>query len=211
VNNHDRRLISIATGAVLVLLAGACRESGDAATPDTDANRQQPGYVIDSILPMDENFRRFRAGLDSVATLSGGAPSADSLVRSLLTAIATRDTALARELVLNRAEFAWSYYPDHELAKPPYEISPAFLWSQIQNGSTKGITRLFTRFGGRDITYRGLNCDADRIIERGRFREREYCLVSFHDAQDGPSELRMFAAIVERDGRFKFLSYANDF
>ncbi|HET8784860.1 MAG TPA: hypothetical protein VFM38_04450, partial [Candidatus Limnocylindrales bacterium] len=45
-------------------------------------NRAQPGYVVDSILPIEEELRRFRVGLGAAPShLVGGASSRETLIR----------------------------------------------------------------------------------------------------------------------------------
>jgi hypothetical protein len=71
--------------------------------------------------------------------------------------------------------------------------------------SEKGIGRALRRFGGERLVLRGYWCDAGperqgpNLIWTG-------CVVRLDAAPDG---LRLFGAIIERAGRFKFLSYAN--
>lgn len=199
-----------------MLAAAACSVACDrtaaatARTTDSSAVAAPNGGVIDSILPMAEYFRRFRAGLDTVDGFAGGASSQETLVRRLLTAIAARDTTAVRTLMLSRAEFAWLYYPDHELAKAPYEIAPSYIWGQMQDGSVKGITRAFERLGGKPLVFRSLSCDpvAKKVV--GATTEYARCVVTVDGTGLSRQDVRLFSAIVERDGRFKFLSYAND-
>src|ERR1700754_1736356 len=57
-------------------------------------NRAQPGYVIDSILPVEEELRRFRDAIGGapVTALSGGSPSRDALARRVVAAVTANDT-----------------------------------------------------------------------------------------------------------------------
>ena len=107
------------------------------------------GGVVDSILPIDEQLRRFRADLrEQPDTLRHASASIDALVRRWGNAVATRDTADLNAMTLDRAEFAWLYYPGSKLSKPPYEAPPQLLWGQIMSNSNSGAQQLLARFGG---------------------------------------------------------------
>jgi hypothetical protein len=165
---------------------------------------------VDSYVPPEEALRRFRRGIANAPTrLSGGAPTRDSLVRLLVHAIARRDTALVNRVVLTRAEFAYLYYPTAPLARPPYELDPQMMWLQLVSQSEKGIVRAFDRLGGTAARYAGHACaDAER---QGDNRVWSGCTVTLARAGGGDTtRQRLFGSIVERGGRFKFVSYAND-
>ena len=70
-------------------------------------NREQPGYVIDSVHPPEEELRRFRVAVGGVPanSFSGGSESREALVQRFLDAISTRDTADLRKMVLSPREF----------------------------------------------------------------------------------------------------------
>ena len=60
-------------------LIDSARADSIALVRQDSINRAQPGYIVDSILPMDEQLRRFRAGLkESPRALNGTAHSKDS-------------------------------------------------------------------------------------------------------------------------------------
>jgi hypothetical protein len=164
---------------------------------------------VDSILPLNESIRRFRVGLTAVTTLSGGAESRAALVRAFVRAVERSDTATIRRLVMDRAEFAYLYYPSSPLAAPPYSQPPGLLWLQFQLNSEKGIVRVLRRYGEHAVPYASHRCPAARA-RQGENLLWEGCTLRL--AVDGDTvEKRLFGTIVERGGRFKFVSYANDF
>jgi hypothetical protein len=196
-------------------LALACGGSPDAAestdTAQTDAPWRQPGDVIDSILPMDEQFRRFRADLPEVTALSGGAPSREALVQALIAAIDARDTVAIDGLTMTRAEFAWLYAPFHQFAEPPYELPPALFWFQIQQPSEKGRVRLLQRLGGQGLRYESHTCDPAVQLALGSGTAHGGCTVVLRIGGAAPDTMALFRGIFERNGVFKFISYANEF
>ncbi|HYH81182.1 MAG TPA: hypothetical protein VEX86_15370 [Longimicrobium sp.] len=164
---------------------------------------------MDSILPPEEEQRRFREGLEDPGELSGGAASREALVRALVRAVERADTAAVRGMILTRAEFAYLYYPSTEFTRPPRRMSPALLWFLTLQESEKGIGRLFARRGGTELGYVSSACAPTPRVE-GRNRLWDRCTVTLRGDGETRAE-RLFGTIVERGGRFKFVSYQNEY
>ena len=147
----------------------------------------------------------FRAGMPPVAALDGGAASADSLVARWVRALERRDAAAFAPMLLSRAEFAWLYYETHPLARPPYDLSPAEMWFQQSGNSAKGLREVLEKRGGRPLEYLGFHCDAAAIHGENRFHGN--CVVRRSEG-DVVIEERLFGALLERAGRWKFVSYS---
>lgn len=193
----------------------ACSEADTGAAREaaaTAAAEQRPAPVhVDSIFPIEEHLRRFRADLGvEPEALSGGAPSIQALVDRFVDALAARDSAAFRDLVLTRAEFAWLYYPYTRYTAPPYRMAPELLWFQIQNASSRGLGRLLDRLGGQRLEVLGHHCPRPPRVE-GPNRIWEGCALRVPSAEGEVTELELFGSIVEREGTFKLVSYANDF
>ena len=188
-------------------IAAACDRS---ATPSTDSAALPPGYVIDSALPIDTLVARFRATIaDTPSTLVGGETSAERRAREFLRAVSSNDTASVRRLVVNRAEFAWLYYPHTRFTKPPYELGPELLWMQMNEASEKGIVRALRRYAGTPLRFEALSCP-DSVTVEGPNRITTGCQLRFAAADSAARTLRLFGSLMERDGRWKFVSYANE-
>ncbi len=193
--------------APLFLATGAC----GSGTPGAAAQSSTASAgVVDSVFPMPVMLARFRADLTEPASLSGGAASRDALVHRVMDALAANDTMAFEKLSLNRAEFAWLYYPTAPTAQPPYELPPALAWFQWQERNRKGVFRALREFGGRRLDFRGYRCDAQPSTE-GENRLWTGCVVTLGRDREKPVTLHLFGAILERDGRFVVLSYQNDF
>jgi len=106
-------------------------------------NRASPGYVVDSVLPVEEELRRFRAavGGTTATELRHASLSRADIVRRFVRDLSTRDTTDLRRAVIDSREFADLVYPDSPNTRPPYRQSPAFVWMQIAGQSTSGLTR----------------------------------------------------------------------
>ncbi len=204
---HISRLGAPLALAAACLLAVACdRET----KPGTDTTARPPGYVVDSALPIGTLLARFRATVaDSPTTLAGGEVSAERLAREFLRAISSNDTASVRRLVVNRAEFAWLYYPETKFTKPPYELGPDLLWLQMNEASEKGIVRVLRRYGGAPMRFEALSCP-DSVSIEGPNRITTGCRLRFAASDSAARTLQLFGSLMERDGRWKFVSYANE-
>lgn len=185
-------------------------------------NRTLPGYVVDSILPAEEELRRFRLALreqtasggngasDSLTALTGGSDSREALVKRFIQALVANDSSNLRSMLLTAREFADLVYPESPYTRPPYRQSPALVWNQIRNPSTSGLTRLLRRLGGQPIGYVDHSCTR-RPERQGGNLIWTHCTVGLMDSSSETTRHRLFGSIIERDGRFKFVSYSNEF
>jgi len=203
------------------VVIAACGESHAAATDSTRAdsvsrawrdstNRAQPGYVVDSVLPMEEQVRRFRAGLSKPPDgLENGATSRDALVRAFIQSLEKADTAALIRLTISRAEFAYHVFPESPFASGPFEQAPGIVWMRHAASSATGLRRLLERSSGQSLAFKSWSCGGDAVDE-GANRIWKDCVVHLSSATESRS-LQLFSGIIERAGRFKILSYANAF
>jgi hypothetical protein len=187
----------------LTVSCGDLRQHGPA-----EASASRPVHV-DSVFSLDEELRRFRAELpDSAAWLEGGADSVDALVAAFSAALENLDVPALGELVMTPAEFAYLYYPTTRFSSPPYTMSPALVWFQLENYGSKGLNRALARYGGRPLRAVDHTCP-DPPQQEGENLIRHGCTIRRIDEAGDTVGTSLFGAILERDGRFKFISYAN--
>lgn len=204
------RALVLVMGLVGVVACAPGEKPAEVAV-DTTRPWAKPGDVVDSIFPMPEMVRRFRVGLTEPAELEGGAASKEALARRFIGAVATRDTAALRGMLLTRAEFAWLMFPDHRYAEPPYELDPAIFWFRLSAENSKGVERLLQRYGGQPLRFEGLRCGTDTLqMVRGPTTIWGPCSVRYRTA-DSTLTRRLFGSMIERNGRVKLVSYRNDF
>lgn len=175
-------------------------------------NRATPGYVIDSILPVEEEIRRLSnaIGGQPVTTLSGGSPSREALVRHFMKALAAGDSADLRAMGLTAREFADLVYPESPYTHAPYRQAPALVWNQIQNPSASGFTRLVRRLGNQPLQYLDHRCDT-KPDRQGRNLLWTNCTIRLRGPNGDTSTHRLFGSIIERDSSFKIVSFRNEF
>jgi hypothetical protein len=195
-------LLRSLSAAALVVLAGCERSSTSEA-----AAAERPTHV-DSVISREEALYRFQASTPPVDSLSGGVPTRDSLVRAFVSALAKRDSSALRRLLLDRSEFAYLYYPTNPQGLPPYDLRPDLLWFLVSTGSEKGLGRALEKRGGQVLGFSGYQCDSLPSREGGNVVWGP-CSLRLRGPHGGTVAERLFGLIVERDGRYKFVSYAN--
>lgn len=175
-------------------------------------NHTLPGYFVDSILPVEEQLRRFRAmvGGAPVTTLRNGSASRDALVRRFMRAVVAADSNELRAMAIDAREFADLIYPESPSTKPPYQQDPALVWRTIQNPSASGLKRLVRRAGGVPVRLASYRCEA-AAAKQGRNILWSGCFLTLVGEKGDSSTHRFFGTIVEREGQFKFMSYKNEF
>ena len=205
----------------LLLLVAGCGQGHAAATDSARAdslalgrqdsiNRAQPGYIVDSILPIEEQLRRFRVGLTVARDFNGGARSREELVGSFMRNLETADTAALVRLTVSRAEFAYLVYPESPLSAPPYAQAPDLVWMRHVAASSTGLNRLLDRLPGTRLWLRSLSCSEPPISE-GANRIWRDCMVRFAPQGGVMQTMQLFSSVIERQGQYKILSYANAF
>jgi len=202
-------LLRIASG--IALSVAACQGPGsEQGAADAAGDSSVAGTTVDSILPVEEEIRRFREmAPETPAGLSGGEPSRDALVRRWVRAVERGDTTEIRLMLITAAEFITFYYPESPYTRPPYRQSPSLRWFLMTSQSNQGATRVMQRHGGQAFGFRSYQCDEPPETV-GSLRIWSNCLVRAEAA--GPAgQMRFFGAIVEREGVYKFLSYASDY
>jgi hypothetical protein len=163
--------------------------------------------VVDSAIPIEVALERFRHGLARPAGLTGGSKSREALVRGFVAALEASDTAALRDMILQKDEFAWFYYPSSQLSRPPYELAPALLWFQMQGQTEKGASLLLSDRAGAALGYVGHDCGSERL--EGENRIYGHCVLRRVTASGDTLAERLFGLVLERGGTFKFVSYAN--
>lgn len=163
--------------------------------------------MVDSVRPIEVELARFRRenGAGEVRELDSPARSRDALVQAFVRALEQNDTAALRRLLLTPAEFAWLYYPYTVYTHAPYRQAPGMVWLLTSQNTRKGVGRLLERFGGAPLDVRGHTC--------ARSEPQDLNVLHLECGVQLAGDARpraLFGTIIERSGRYKFVSYAND-
>jgi hypothetical protein len=223
-NRRRLSLFLLPISAIAVIACSVDKQSGDATPTDSaqadsiararqdSINRTMPGYVVDSILPVEEELRRFRAavGGDAAKTLENGSASRDALVQRFMKSLRANDSADLRAMLLTSREFADLVYPESPYTHRPYRQAPSLVWMQIDQPSESGLTRAIRRLGGQRLRLIGSTCATKPDVQGGN-RIWTDCSVRFVDTLGNTKTTKLFGSIIERERQFKFVSYVNDY
>ena len=188
---------------VLAALVAGC------GSPEARAEPPAAGGVVDSVVPREEALRRFREGLAPADSLEGGAETLEGLMSAYLRALGAADTATLAGLAVTRAEFAYLYYPTATQARPPYDLEPGLMWFMLFEHSNQGVRRALRLLGGAPVRPVGHDCGAETRRE-GENLLHGPCTVSWRSERGDTLSARLVSRVLERGGRFKVLTYAND-
>lgn len=183
----------------MLAVAGGCSDNQEYAKvikPSFDS------IITHTVVAKDENS--LAAG-ENTTKLTNGSFDRDTLVKVFLDAVQKNDTAILLSINMNRDEFNDVYYPGHPQSLPPYDLSSQLMWYRLSSNSDKGLRRLLRDFGGQ-LTTSGFECDKIVHMENGNTIHSR-CAFRIPDRKE---KLMLFSSIIERDGQFKILSYANE-
>ncbi len=175
--------------------------------PSADSLAKTPGYVVDSVFPPEEMLRRFQAESGvAVTALTGGERSIDALLTRYWSTLVAGDTMALTPLVASQREFAYLYFPEsRELTDG---VPPAISWLMLTSNSGRGLTRALREAAGSDPVARGVVCQPLEL-QAGRSRIVGPCGV-IRTRAGAPDTLWFVKHVIERDGVFKLMSFAND-
>jgi hypothetical protein len=190
-------LVSLST---LGLTAATCTDSSAAAKAAArSAVSDTTRYSIARQLAV------FREGLPEVHRIEGMS-SRDALMREFAAAVRRSDRAALERMMIDRAEFAYLYYPASPLSKKPYELDPDLMWMQVTARSARGLGRLLKNYGGR-FAYRGYTCE-DTPQQLGVVTLYNSCRVK-HTLDGKAIDERLFGSIMEVGGHYKLVGFSN--
>jgi hypothetical protein len=79
----------------------------------------------------------------------------------------------------------------------------------MNEASEKGIVRALRRYGGVPLRFETLTCP-DSVTPEGPNRITMGCRVRFAASDSAARTLELFGSLIQRDGLWKFVSYANE-
>jgi hypothetical protein len=157
--------------------------------------------------------RRGVAALLSLSLLTGCAPdtplenaagSPEALVESVLSAVAAKDEAALKALLVTREEYEtllWPEMPDKDYT--PFE----FVWSLAQTNSRKGIRQVLSSYGGLRLELVSVEFPEDpEVYESFTMRPGARVVVRRPDTGE-EGVLPTFDVFVEYGGGWKLLNY----
>ena len=193
-------------GLAVLLSIGGCNPRASSGDSASGGSRAVAGDA-DSLTSMTYLLRRFQGQVGSpTGELQGGTPNREELGSEFVAALERGDTLALERLIITPAEFGHLYFPESVFMRPPYELDPAVVWMQLDAGTTTGLRRGLQRHAGTRLGYLGLTCSPPQTQGSVRIHG---CDVRRVDSRGDTVTERLFGPILERGGRFKFLSLQN--
>lgn len=193
--------------SLCAVACGGGQQEGEGAHTAAVAAPSSDG-VVDSIFPMPVMLARFQAeaGPRPAGLGTRASTSRDELVARFVDAVQDSSVSALRELRLDMAEYVYLYFPDSHMSREPYRQPPSIGWMLTEQNGMKGEARVLREYGGRPLGFEGYTCPAEPAIEGANTLWRD-CTVRLA-RRTGP--IRLFGTIIERAGRYRFVSIAND-
>lgn len=178
--------------SILILASCGQREAEKRGAPDSaQVMRQTAAELPDSI-----RGRKFSPAFTSV----------DSLFTIYIRAVAVRDTATLRSLLVTEREFQHWLWPEFPMSDPAMNVPEGFAWTNLAIKSDKGLRRMLRDIGGRRYSITRLRF-VEGVEKYASFEVWSGTRMDVLDEQGKARELAYAGSIVALNGTYKFMSY----
>lgn len=171
-----------------------------------------------TVLPLAGGIAAARSGVPVAEAepgsveMAGGAASTEELVEAMLDALRRKDRDALRRLRVTEAEYRAIILPGRvEPGQPPRALTPQwqdYAWANLESRSHYHELRLLEEFGGHALRVKSLDFVDGTKAYAGYTAYRQLRLV-VRDQHGEERELRT-GSVVERGGRYKFMSFIRD-
>ena len=100
-------------------------------------------------------------------------------------------------------DWIWSAFP---ASQPPSNFPGDFAWSNLNKKCNIGMKKWIARYGGQDLEFVAIRFDGDTETYKG-FQLLRDTVLMLKNAAGEKGELRILGSVVEKDNRYKLLSY----
>lgn len=138
--------------------------------------------------------------------LSHSARTPEELIDIALEALAKRDTATLKNIMINEYEFRYWLWPEFPASLPIMNISPDFAWQNLLQNSEKGLKQALSKYGGKKFSY------VSHRFLKGQDYYQTFIVhtqtrVIVADSLGRQREIKELGSFVEMNGRYKLMSY----
>jgi hypothetical protein len=141
--------------------------------------------------------------------LANTQPSADTLAREVLAALAERDPARLHALALSEDEFEHRVWPGLPAARPERNMPWSYVWLELRQKSDAMLERTLHEYGGRRYALDGVSF-AGETTNHGNYRVFRDTLLAVRDDRGVRHELRVLGSMIETTRGWKVFSYVVD-
>lgn len=141
--------------------------------------------------------------------LEHGASSPEVLAAAVLDAFARRDTDALSRLALSQSEFVAHVWPSLPASRPERNLSSDYVWDDLHGKSRAYLRSNLARPLPRHARLLRLEFTGGTSEYRGYRVHRDSRLVLV-DPAGAAHSIRLFGAMLEKDGVYKVFSYVTD-
>jgi hypothetical protein len=143
------------------------------------------------------------------APLANTFDSAEALTQAVLSAIAANDRVRLLDLALSESEFRELVWPELPTSRPERNVPLDYAWGQLKQNSDGFLQQTLARYGGKPLRFVRLNFTGE-TTQYQSFRVMRDSEVVATDDSGRDLVLRLFGAVLVKDGRYKVFSYVVD-
>lgn len=139
--------------------------------------------------------------------LTGGASSIDSLMILFVDGLNRRDSTLLSKLLISEYEHNELLLPEFYLHYPAVtKENQDVIWTNLSNRTLKGFLYLMGNMTGKSFRYETVIFE-DPVEEYKTYSIHTNSIITLSDSTGKKRDLKLFGSVVEKNGRFKLLSY----
>jgi hypothetical protein len=137
----------------------------------------------------------------SPAPLPNSRESPEALAHAVLAAIEVRDADALRSLALSREEFTEHVWPELPAARPERNLSPAFVWGDLNQKSSVMLRDTLAAHGGRRYELAAIRFLGD-TTQYESYRVQRESELTVKDPSGTERQIRVFGSMIEKGGRY---------
>jgi hypothetical protein len=142
-----------------------------------------------------------------VPPLAGTHDSARSLAQAVVAAVARADRAALQSLAVSESEYRDHVWPSLPAARPERNLPFSYVWGDTAQKSAGGLSTVLSQYGGQELTFVDVRFEGVTAYDGFRIHRDPTFDVTL---ASGQQSLKLSGSFVEKDGRWKVLSYLID-
>lgn len=165
-------------------------------------------------------FPVFRSSFFVLRSLTAGAcaskpplqnshPSPQALAWAVLDAVERRDENALRRLAITEEEFRKHVWPELPAARPERNMPMSYVWGDLRQKSDGGLRHLLAAHGGQRYELISTRFNG-HTTDFAAYRVHRQAIFVVRNGSDARTELRLCRSMVEKDGRWKVVSFLVD-
>lgn len=132
--------------------------------------------------------------------------SPSEIGQAVVEALNQGDLSGLHQLRVIRKEYLSWIWPAFPASGPPHNFPEDFAWSNLDTKSSRAVRRLVKRYGEISLAFVKLDFE-QKTEEYKDFRLLRGTVLTVQNTNGQQKTLKILGSVVEKDGRYKLLSY----